>query len=96
MKYEHLELDVPNGNGEGAAKPIERHRIKSVYVDGTFTANVNVEISPEKVPTTWWKIHTFTSKGVLTFEHACRWVRITIDTYVGGTPNALFGGYDVV
>ena len=105
MQYESFDLDVPNGgNGEGVPKEIHRHRIKSVYVTGTFNASVTVEIHPARtipVDDTGWvpagaAIVGGDAPKVLTFEHACRWIRVVVSSWVSGQPEVRFGGYDVV
>lgn len=105
MQYESFEFDVPNGaNGSGAPKPVYRHRVKSVYVTGTFNATVTIEVHPERVipadDSGWAPAGAAITGGdapkVLTFEHACRWARVVVSSWTSGQPEVRFGGYDVV
>jgi hypothetical protein len=79
----------------GAPVPVTSWDRKCIYVDGTFVATMQVQISPDQDPATavWYdEGAAISAKGMLEITKPCRLLRINTTAYTSGTPRANLSG----
>lgn len=92
MGNQFLNLAVPAGNGVGAATDTSMlGRKKTITVQGTFEATVNIEIAEAAITGPFAQIATFANTGKKTISFAAQAMRVRITGYKNGTPGIGIG-----
>ena len=92
-----LNLPVPTGNGVGTpVDVITLGGTKTVVVVGTATSTINIEFNNASDNTTgsWQSILTVQGRGSSTIPVACRWMRVRVSNFSGGTTDVNVGATD--
>lgn len=83
-------LSVPVSVAAGAAIDLSKYDRKTVYVDGTFVATVQIQISPDADPasTRWFNegAAITTTGATLEITKPCKRMRANTTAFTSGTP----------
>lgn len=86
-------LEVPDSASAGTPSDVSMYDRKAVFVDGTFVATVQIQISPDKSGVRWFNEGAaFTGAGVIEITKPCRRVRANVTAYTSGAPAATLTG----
>lgn len=96
-KQEIFNLKPPAANANGPDIYVSDFSRWTVIVSGTFTANVQIQVSndPSLTPATASYVNAgtaFSAPGELQHPTPVRWVRAVVSGFAAGTPIALIAG----
>lgn len=86
-----IPLQIPAQNGSGASQDVSFCAGVSVFVSGTFTADIQIQISPQGISvadgqSSWFNVGAvLNAPGFVEFARAMK-CRATVANYVNGTP----------
>lgn len=85
--YRPENLSIPAADGNSNEANVAQSRKMTVYLSGTFTANVQFQVSPEVTGANWVDEGALqTGPAELEITKACVRVRAVVSGYVSGTP----------
>jgi len=82
-------VPVPASVAAGAEVDVSSFGRMAIYVDGTFVATVQIQISPDATGARWFNEGTaLTTTGVVEITKPCKRLRANTTAFTSGTPVA--------
>lgn len=89
MAFATQDMNLPSANGNGDELDVSLLDECTVYLSGTFSATVQVQISPDASGSVWLdEGAALTDEGTLKLSKRARRVRAVVSSYSSGDPVA--------
>lgn len=83
--YQHTLLSASALATGSAVTHQEAFDFRTIYISGTFSATVIIEVSPDASGTNWQTVMTKTTTGAFDLTTVCRRIRAQVSAYTSGS-----------
>jgi hypothetical protein len=83
--YTHTLLTADDNATGTAATHQDNFDQRTIYIAGTFSATVTIEVSPDASGSAWFTLLSKTAAGVYDASVMCKRIRASVSSYVSGS-----------